>query len=156
MSYYLEDKLGFSKTEKLGYITTLPENLGTSMIVQIIIKAPNLKDKTNLGKNEADIKSQQSNMTEFIAENESHVLNIKGDGSEIGKTLEYDLVSILAEEKIGTHEEEVIHKLKVSINRLIDKENMYNNKIMINKKYDIKSYEHLFVKKKDNYDPVGL
>ena len=88
-------------------------------------------------------------MTEFISENESHVLNIKGDGSDIGKALEYEEVSILSEEKIGTSNRQAIHKLRVSINRLIDKENMYNNKIIINKKKDIKRYEHLFIKKLD-------
>ena len=43
--------------------------------------------------------------------------------------------------------------MKLSINRLIDKENMFNNKLIINKKGEMKKYEHLFVeKKKDQFE----
>lgn len=156
ISLELEDKLGMSMDEKLGYVTTLPEKLGTSMKTQIIMKVPNLKNKTEISKSKADIEQQQSNLSELISENESHILNIKGDGSKIGETLEQDQVSILSVEKIGTSNRQAIHKLKVSINRLIDRENMYNNKQIINKKNEMKSYEHLFVKKQDNYNPRGL
>ena len=44
--------------KKLGYVTTLPENLGTSMRSQIIINAPNLKSKTDVGKKEEEIQQQ--------------------------------------------------------------------------------------------------
>lgn len=83
----LEGQIEFSKDEKLGYVTTLPDNLGTSIKIQTIMNVRNLKSKTETGKKLEDIQTQQSNLSEFINENESHVLNIKDDGSDIGKTL---------------------------------------------------------------------
>jgi hypothetical protein len=46
--------------------------------------------------------------------------------------------------------------MNVSINKLIDKENMYNNKILINDKSKLKNYEHLFVKQSGVYGVEGL
>jgi hypothetical protein len=44
----------------------------------------------------------------------------------------------------------------MSINTLIDGENLFINKQLINKKEELINYEHLFVGRKDNLDPKGL
>ena len=142
----LEKSIEISEDTKLGYVTTLPENLGSSLKIQTIIIAPNLKRKTESGKTRENIQAQQSSLSEIINENESHILNIKDDGSQFGKTLNPDQISIYSIEKIGTSNRQACHKLNLSINLLIDKENMINNKILINNKAELCNYEHLFVK----------
>ncbi len=92
-------------------MTTLPENLGTSLRTQIVIEAPNLIRESNID-NKIDIQTQVSNLREFIKENESHVLNIKGDGSKVSEYLEADQISVSSNEHIGTSMKEAIFRLK--------------------------------------------
>ena len=55
----LEEKLNFSMDEKLGYVTTLPDNLGTSFKIQTIMNAPHIKSKTDISSKPDDIRTQQ-------------------------------------------------------------------------------------------------
>lgn len=68
ISDHLERELKFNKDEKYGYITTLPENLGTSLRAQVIIQVPNVTNK-----------NKKDTLSEMIKDNENHKLNIKGD-----------------------------------------------------------------------------
>ena len=88
VSKSLNEALNFDTDDKLGYITTLPANLGTSLKVQVILKVPHLKNKTALGKLGTEIQSQRESLKEIIKENENHDLNIKGDLDHDGEPSE--------------------------------------------------------------------
>ena len=151
ISQALEKQLGFGIDERLGYVTALPENLGTSMRTQIILNAPNLMSNNDYEMSEADIQTHKAQLSEYI-QNENHIVNIKDDGFDIGNDLEPHQISILSIEKLGISEEDAILHLKESTNRIIDKENMVMNKLIINLKSRMNNYEHLFVQNIDKND----
>lgn len=75
-------------------------------------------------------------------------MNIKGDGSEIGNSLELDQISITSMEKMGTQIDDAVKNLRTSTNRIIDSENMVVNNLNINHKnrvMEFNKFEHLFV-----------
>jgi hypothetical protein len=76
--------------------------------------------------------------------------------SERGRELKEHEILVTSTEKMGTDLMQAMHFLNMSINTLIDGENLFINKQLINKKEELINYEHLFVGRKENLDPKGL
>ncbi len=117
----LDDKLTYAYSDKLGYLTHCPTNLGTGMRASVMIFLPALT-KTNLLKS-------------YVSELEKLGLTLRGmfgEGSE-AKAYIYQLSNSIT---MGITEEETISKLESVVSRLIASERSTREKL-IEKNYDV-------------------
>ena len=64
------------------------------MKTQIILNAPNIMIDSNSKRSEDDIIGLRSQLADNISSFKDHSLNIKGDGTDIGNSLELEQISI--------------------------------------------------------------
>jgi hypothetical protein len=74
-----------------GFVTTLPENLGTTLKVEVKLKLPNL------------VKARShTELQEMILDQKDHNLYVMDEKSEKGRELKEDEILVTTQEKMGT------------------------------------------------------
>jgi len=113
----IEKNFDYAFDEKLGYLTTSPENIGTGMKASVILHLPALTMSE-------EIKNISKNLSKIG-------MNIKGiylDGAKVYGNL-YRIVNKVS---LGLTEEDIISRLKTEVLNIIAEENKFRE-ILINK-----------------------
>jgi len=113
----IEKNFDYAFDEKLGYLTTSPENIGTGMKASVILHLPAITMSE-------EIKNISKNLSKIG-------MNIKGiylDGAKVYGNL-YRIVNKVS---LGLTEEDIISRLKTEVLNIIAEENKFRE-ILINK-----------------------
>lgn len=113
----IEKNFDYAFDEKLGYLTTSPENVGTGMKASVILHLPALTMSE-------EIKNISKNLSKLG-------MNIKGVYLE-GTKVYGNLYRIVNKVSLGLTENDIISKLKAEVLNIIEEENKFR-KILINK-----------------------
>jgi len=101
----IEEQVGFSYSERLGYIASCPTNLGTSMRASVHIKLPNLGE----------------DMPKFKAITDKYHLQIRGVNGEHSKS-EGGVYDISNSRRLGVTEVEAVQDMIDGVSMLIEVE----------------------------------
>lgn len=103
----IEDILGYATSKKYGYLTSLPTNCGTGLKASVMVHLPALERTKNIDK-------------VFYTIN-NFGINIKGQYGQDDKNNE-DIYQISNNITLGVTEQEIIEKITVVANKLIEQE----------------------------------
>jgi len=103
----LADRAGFAKSDRLGYLTSNPANIGTALRVSVIVKLPLLKQKKE----------------ELLQWCSARRLVGKGAISESGDRMP-DLVEVSSRDRIDITEEETVNMLVEGVAQLVRAERL--------------------------------
>ena len=106
---YLDEKLKFAFNEKYGFLTACPIEAGTAMKASVMVHLPALQITGNIGK-----------VLEIINNFGMNVTGIHGEGSKS----EGALYQISNKQTLGISEKEIIKKLKLITDKIIEQERM--------------------------------
>ncbi len=104
---YLDEKLKFAFNEKYGFLTACPIEAGTAMKASVMVHLPTLQITGNIGK-----------VFEIINNFGMNVTGIHGEGSKS----EGALYQISNKQTLGISEKEIIKKLKLITDKIIEQE----------------------------------
>ena len=104
---YLDEKLKFAFNEKYGFLTACPIEAGTAMKASVMVHLPALQITGNIGK-----------VLEIINNFGMNVTGIHGEGSKS----EGALYQISNKQTLGISEKEIIKKLKLITDKIIEQE----------------------------------
>lgn len=104
---YLDEKLKFAFNEKYGFLTACPIEAGTAMKASVMVHLPTLQITGNIGK-----------VLEIINNFGMNVTGIHGEGSKSEGTL----YQISNKQTLGISEKEIIKKLKLITDKIIEQE----------------------------------
>ena len=104
---YLDEKLKFAFSEKYGFLTACPIEAGTAMKASVMVHLPALQITGNIGK-----------VLEIINNFGMNVTGIHGEGSKS----EGALYQISNKQTLGISEKEIIKKLKLITDKIIEQE----------------------------------
>lgn len=104
---YLDEKLKFAFNEKYGFLTACPIEAGTAMKASVMVHLPALQITGNIGK-----------VLEIINNFGMNVTGIHGEGSKY----EGALYQISNKQTLGISEKEIIKKLKLITDKIIEQE----------------------------------
>ena len=104
---YLDEKLKFAFNEKYGFLTACPIEAGTAMKASVMVHLPTLQITGNIGK-----------VLEIINNFGMNVTGIHGEGSKS----EGALYQISNKQTLGISEKEIIKKLKLITDKIIEQE----------------------------------
>ena len=104
---YLDEKLKFAFSEKYGFLTACPIEAGTAMKASVMVHLPALQITGNIGK-----------VLEIINNFGMNVTGIQGEGSKS----EGALYQISNKQTLGISEKEIIKKLKLITDKIIEQE----------------------------------
>jgi protein-arginine kinase len=107
----LEDNLGFAKSERYGYLTSCPTNVGTGMRASVMIKLP------HLGKDEAEFKAICADMK----------LAVRGIAGEHSKS-EGGIFDISNKARLGSSEADIVELVAQGAKKLIALEQIQEQK----------------------------
>ena len=105
----LDEKLGFAFSEKYGFLTACPIEAGTAMKASVMVHLPALQATGNMGK-----------VLDIINNFGMNVTGIHGEGSKS----EGALYQISNKQTLGISEKEIIKKLKLITDKIIEQERM--------------------------------
>lgn len=103
----LEEILGYSVNKKYGYLTSCPNNLGTGLRASVTVHLPALSKTRNVEK-----------VLEAVS---SFGINIKGVYDR-NKRIVGDMYQISNKQTLGLTEKEIIHNLKIIVEKIIKQE----------------------------------
>ena len=106
---FLDEKLKFAFNEKYGFLTACPIEAGTAMKASVMVHLPALQITGNMGK-----------VLEIINNFGMNVTGIHGEGSKS----EGALYQISNKQTLGISEKEIIKKLKLIADKIIEQERM--------------------------------
>ncbi len=106
---FLDEKLGFAFNEKYGFLTACPIEAGTAMKASVMVHLPALQATGNMGK-----------VLDIINNFGMNVTGIHGEGSKS----EGALYQISNKQTLGISEKEIIKKLKLITDKIIEQERM--------------------------------
>lgn len=101
------DIVSYAVNKKFGYLTTYPTNVGTGMRASVMLHLPGLKKTQNINK--------------ILNTINSFGLNIRGAYGENSRTTG-DMYQISNKQTLGVTEEEIIKKIKVITEKIIEQE----------------------------------
>ncbi len=104
---FLDEKLKFAFNEKYGFLTACPIEAGTAMKASVMVHVPALQITGNIGK-----------VLEIINNFGMNVTGIHGEGSKS----EGALYQISNKQTLGISEKEIIKKLKLITDKIIEQE----------------------------------
>ena len=104
---FLDEKLKFAFNEKYGFLTACPIEAGTAMKASVMVHVPALQITGNIGK-----------ILEIINNFGMNVTGIHGEGSKS----EGALYQISNKQTLGISEKEIIKKLKLITDKIIEQE----------------------------------
>ena len=110
---FLDEKLGFAFNEKYGFLTACPIEAGTAMKASVMVHLPALQATGNMGK-----------VLDIINNFGMNVTGIHGEGSKS----EGALYQISNKQTLGISEKEIIKKLKLITDKIIEQERMANTR----------------------------
>jgi protein arginine kinase len=118
----IEKNFDYAFDEKLGYLTTSPENVGTGMKASVILHLPALTMSE-------EIKNISKDLSKLG-------MNIKGIYLD-GTTVYGDLYKIVNKVSLGLTEEDIINKLKESVLNIISEENKFRDILISKCRYEL-------------------
>jgi protein arginine kinase len=118
----IEKKFDYAFDEKLGYLTTSPENVGTGMKASVILHLPALTMSE-------EIKNISKDLSKLG-------MNIKGIYLD-GTTVYGNLYRIVNKVSLGLTEEDIINKLKESVLNIISEENKFRDILISKCRYEL-------------------
>lgn len=101
------DIVSYAVNRKFGYLTTYPTNVGTGMRASVMLHLPGLKKTQNINK--------------ILNTINSFGLNIRGAYGENSRTTG-DMYQISNKQTLGVTEDEIIKKIKVITEKIIEQE----------------------------------
>lgn len=104
---FLDEKLKFAFSEKYGFLTACPIEAGTAMKASVMVHVPALQITGNIGK-----------ILEIINNFGMNVTGIHGEGSKS----EGALYQISNKQTLGISEKEIIKKIKLITDKIIEQE----------------------------------
>lgn len=119
----IEHNFDYAFDEKLGYLTSSPENIGTGMKASVILHLPALTMSEEIKRISKDLRKAD--------------FNIKGvylDGTNVYGNL-YRITNKLS---LGLSEEDIINKLKQEVLNIIKEENKFREILLSKCKYELK------------------
>ncbi len=109
----LEEKIGdilpFAYSEKYGFLTGCPTNVGTALRVSVMVHLPGLARTGNIGK-----------ILEVINNFGMNIRGVYGEGSKIGA----DMYQVSNKQTLGISETEIIKNLKLITEKVIEQERL--------------------------------
>jgi protein arginine kinase len=118
----IEKNFDYAFDDKLGYLTTSPENIGTGMKASVILHLPALTISE-------EIKKISKNLIKVG-------MNIKGIYSQ-GTTGYGNLYRIVNKVSLGLTEEDIISRLKVEVLNIIAEENKFREILISKSRYEL-------------------
>ena len=118
----IEKNFDYAFDEKLGYLTTSPENVGTGMKASVILHLPALTMSE-------EIKNISKDLSKLG-------MNIKGIYLD-GTTVYGNLYRIVNKVSLGLTEEDIINKLKESVLNIISEENKFRDILISKCRYEL-------------------
>lgn len=118
----IEHNFDYAFDEKLGYLTSSPENIGTGMKASVILHLPALTMSEEIKRISKDLRKAD--------------FNIKGvylDGTNVYGNL-YRITNKLS---LGLSEEDIINKLKQEVLNIIKEENKFREILLSKCKYEL-------------------
>ncbi len=106
---FLQEKLNFAYSEKYGFLTACPIEAGTAMKASVMVHLPALTTTGNIGK-----------VLEIVNNFGMNVSGVHGEGTKS----EGDLYQISNKQTLGISEKEIIKKLKLITDKIMEQERM--------------------------------
>lgn len=106
---FLQEKLNFAYSEKYGFLTACPIEAGTAMKASVMVHLPALTTTGNIGK-----------VLEIVNNFGMNVSGVHGEGTKS----EGDLYQISNKQTLGIFEKEIIKKLKLITDKIMEQERM--------------------------------
>ena len=104
---FLQEKLNFAYSEKYGFLTACPIEAGTAMKASVLVHLPALTTTGNIGK-----------VLDIINNFGMNVSGVHGEGTKS----EGDLYQISNKQTLGISEKEIIKKLKLITDKIMEQE----------------------------------
>ena len=104
---FLQEKLNFAYSEKYGFLTACPIEAGTAMKASVMVHLPALTTTGNIGK-----------ILEIVNNFGMNVSGVHGEGTKS----EGDLYQISNKQTLGISEKEIIKKLKLITDKIMEQE----------------------------------
>lgn len=103
----LDEILEYSKSEKYGYLTNCPSNVGTGLRASVMVHLPGLAKTKNTGK-----------VLDVISNFGINIRGVYGENSESSG----DMYQISNKQTLGITEEEIIKNIKIIVEKIIQQE----------------------------------
>ena len=97
----------YAFSEKYGYLTACPTNVGTGLRASVMVHLPGLTQSGNVNK-----------VLEIVNNFSMNIRGIYGEGTDT----KGDLYQISNKQSIGIHEKEIINNMKVIVEKIIEQE----------------------------------
>lgn len=107
IDFAMSSLVPYAFSEKYGYLTACPTNVGTGLRASVMVHLPGLTQSGNVNK-----------VLEIVNNFGMNIRGIYGEGTDT----KGDLYQISNKQSIGIHEKEIINNMKVIVEKIIEQE----------------------------------